>query len=165
MKTTENPSRKGFSTGCSSRGVSSRNLESVFKMVESCCHPPWFEGWCHSDHYYCWGVYKLSAVPGASRGVVALALRAWMWGQVMMGLIKHPADTHCCPGTSKMLTHCSSGSLTHRQSSPWVREVLGLKHPQRVPWRLGLGEEKHGTHRKGGLCGGTSSKMNEMLYP
>ncbi|XP_061248679.1 uncharacterized protein LOC133232809 isoform X2 [Bos javanicus] len=43
MKTTENPSRKGFSIGCSSRGVSSRNLKSVFKMVESCCHPPWFE--------------------------------------------------------------------------------------------------------------------------
>ena len=40
-----------------------------------------------------------------------------------------------------------------------------MNAPQRVPWGLGVGEEKHGTHRKGGLSGGTSSKMNEMLYP
>lgn len=115
--------------------------------------------------YYCWGVYKPSAVPGASRGVMNLALRAWMWGQVMMGLIKHPADTHCWPGTSKMLTHCSAGSLMHRRSSPLGEGGAGLKHPQRVPWGPGVGRRRHGTHRKGGLCGGTSSKMNEMLHP
>lgn len=86
------------------------------------------------SHYYCWGVYKPSAVPGASRGVVTLGPEGLMWGQVMMGLItssRHPLLAWNFKDVDPLL---SIDSHPH-----WVREVLGLKHPQRVPWGLGVG--------------------------
>ncbi|XP_070335955.1 uncharacterized protein [Odocoileus virginianus] len=50
-----------------------------------------------------------------------------MWGQIMMGLIKHPADTHCWPGTSKMLTHCSA------ELQATAAELLGVEQTLFVP--------------------------------
>ena len=152
---------KCFSTGCSSRGMSSRNLESVFKMVESCCPPPWFEGWCHSEPLLLLGcVQTVSCARGKSRG------RDFSPEGLDVGSGNDGADQASSRHQLLAWNFKDVDPLLSIDSHPhWVREVLGLKHPQRVPWGLGVGEEKHGTHRKGGLSGGTSSKMNEMLYP
>lgn len=77
-------------------------------MVESCCLS-WFEGWCHSEPLLLLGcVQTVSCARGKSWGRDFWALRVWMWGQVMMGLIKIQQSHPLLAWNSKMLTHCSA---------------------------------------------------------
>ena len=123
---------KGFSTGCSSRGMSSRNLESVFKMVESCCPPPWFEGWCHSEPLLLLGcVQTVSCARGKSRG------RDFSPEGLDVGSGNDGADQASSRHQLLAWNFKDVDPLLSIDSHPhWVREVLGLKHPQRVPWGI-----------------------------